>query len=112
MPIIATKPRKAHDIWRVAEPLSYQIVTEEVLYPEDYAGQRDPVAAITQRFTAALEVDSLSVAVNQFRATRQALAGQQAPRLAELKPQLLRQPTTRAVRGLLERWNAALADGG
>jgi phosphotransferase system enzyme I (PtsP) len=62
----------------------------------------DPLGAVA---LAALEVDSMSVPVNQFVATRQALAGQQAPALAELKPQLLRQRTARAVRALLEVWS-------
>jgi phosphotransferase system enzyme I (PtsP) len=53
---------------------------------------------------AALGVDSLSVAVNQFRATRQALAGLSA--LADLRGQLLRQRTTADVRALLQRWQA------
>ncbi len=40
---------------RVAEPLGYEVVTEEVILPEDYEGRPDAVRAITQRFTAALE---------------------------------------------------------
>jgi phosphotransferase system enzyme I (PtsP) len=59
----------------------------------------DPLGAVA---LAALEVDSLSVPVNQYNPTRQALAGHQQPALAELKPQLLRQRTARAVRALLE----------
>jgi Kdo2-lipid IVA lauroyltransferase/acyltransferase len=40
---------------RVGEPLRYRVAVEEVIRPEEYAGRRDAVAAITQRFTAALE---------------------------------------------------------
>ncbi len=40
---------------RVAEPMVYKIVAEEVIKPEEYAGRPDAVRAITQRFTAALE---------------------------------------------------------
>ncbi len=53
---------------------------------------------------AALGVDSLSVAVNQFAATRQVLAGLDAQRLVGLREALLTQRTTREVRGLLEGW--------
>src|SRR6266545_3105783 len=40
---------------RVAEPLRYRVITEDILLPEDY--ERDPNAmrAITARYTAALE---------------------------------------------------------
>ena len=40
---------------RVGEPMRYQVVAEEVIFPEEYAGRPDAVKAITQRFTAALE---------------------------------------------------------
>jgi KDO2-lipid IV(A) lauroyltransferase len=40
---------------RVGEPLRYCIAVEEVIRPEEYAGRPDAVAALTQRFTAALE---------------------------------------------------------
>ena len=41
---------------RVAEPMRYAVVVEEVILPEEYAGRRpDAVRDITQRFTAALE---------------------------------------------------------
>ena len=40
---------------RVGGPLEYCVVAEEVIRPEEYAGRPDAVAAITQRFTAALE---------------------------------------------------------
>jgi phosphotransferase system enzyme I (PtsP) len=59
----------------------------------------DPLGAMA---LAALEVDSISVPVNQFVAARQAIANCQARALAELKPQLLRQRTAREVRTLLE----------
>ena len=61
----------------------------------------DPLGALA---LAALGVDSLSVAVNQYPATRQALAGQSAEGLAELRPQLLRQRTAEGVRGVLQGW--------
>lgn len=40
---------------KVAEPMCYQIIAEEVIYPEEYADRPDAVKAITQRYTAALE---------------------------------------------------------
>jgi KDO2-lipid IV(A) lauroyltransferase len=40
---------------RVGEPLRYRIITEEVIRPEEYAGQPNAVRGITERFTAALE---------------------------------------------------------
>jgi KDO2-lipid IV(A) lauroyltransferase len=40
---------------RVAEPLLYRIEVEGVFLPEEYAGRRDAVRALTQDFTAALE---------------------------------------------------------
>ena len=40
---------------RVAEPMGYHIITEEVIAPEEYEGQPNAVRSITQRFTAALE---------------------------------------------------------
>jgi KDO2-lipid IV(A) lauroyltransferase len=39
----------------VGTPLHYDVVIEDVLLPEDFAGQANAVPAITQRFTAALE---------------------------------------------------------
>ncbi len=63
----------------------------------------DPLGAAA---LAALGVDSLSVPVNQFAATRQALAGLNPSALAGLKPLLLRQRTTEAVRTLLRDWAA------
>jgi phosphoenolpyruvate-protein kinase (PTS system EI component) len=64
----------------------------------------DPLGAIA---LTALEVDSLSVPVHQFASTRQALAQAakgQLHTLVDLKSQLLRQRTTRAVRALLSGW--------
>jgi len=61
----------------------------------------DPLGALA---LAALEVDSLSVAVNQLPVVRQALAQIRVPSLADLRPQMLRQRTARAVRALLEGW--------
>lgn len=40
---------------KVAEPMRYQAVVTDVIYPEQYEGQPDAVRAITQRFTTALE---------------------------------------------------------
>jgi KDO2-lipid IV(A) lauroyltransferase len=40
---------------RVGEPMKYQVVAEEVIRPEEYAGKPDAVRAMTQRFTTALE---------------------------------------------------------
>jgi KDO2-lipid IV(A) lauroyltransferase len=40
---------------KVGEPMRYQVVCEEVIDPAEYAGRRDAVTAITQRYTAALE---------------------------------------------------------
>jgi phosphoenolpyruvate-protein kinase (PTS system EI component) len=61
----------------------------------------DPLGAMA---LAALEVDSISVPVNQFAATRHTLFETAPATLAELKSQLLRQRTARAVRTLLEGW--------
>jgi KDO2-lipid IV(A) lauroyltransferase len=36
-------------------PLHYEIDVEDIILPEEYAGQRDAARAITQRFTLALE---------------------------------------------------------
>jgi KDO2-lipid IV(A) lauroyltransferase len=40
---------------KLGEPLRYQIIAEEIIYPEDYANQPDAVRQITQRYTTALE---------------------------------------------------------
>jgi KDO2-lipid IV(A) lauroyltransferase len=40
---------------KVGEPMRYQIVAEDLILPEEYAGRADAVRAITQRFTTALE---------------------------------------------------------
>ncbi|HEY2785863.1 MAG TPA: lysophospholipid acyltransferase family protein, partial [Fimbriiglobus sp.] len=40
---------------RVAEPMRYEIVCEDLIRPGDYAGRPDAVAAITARYHAALE---------------------------------------------------------
>jgi phosphoenolpyruvate-protein kinase (PTS system EI component) len=61
----------------------------------------DPLGAVA---LAALQVDSLSVPVNQFAAARRALAGETPRSLANLKPQLLRRRTAREVRALLQGW--------
>jgi len=40
---------------KVGEPMRYQVVTEDVILPEDYAGRSEAIRAITERFTTALE---------------------------------------------------------
>jgi KDO2-lipid IV(A) lauroyltransferase len=40
---------------KVGEPMRYQIVVADVIFPEEYEGRADAVRAITQRFTTALE---------------------------------------------------------
>lgn len=40
---------------RIGSPPQYHIVVEEFIDPQEYAGRRDAVAALTERFTAALE---------------------------------------------------------
>jgi phosphotransferase system enzyme I (PtsP) len=61
----------------------------------------DPLGAAA---LAALGVDALSVPVNQFAGTRQALAEVKPATLAEWKRLLLRQRTTHDVRSLLREW--------
>lgn len=61
----------------------------------------DPLGGLAM---AALGVDSLSVAVNQYRATRNALAQVRVEGLEALCEQLLRQRSARGVRTLLEHW--------
>jgi hypothetical protein len=39
----------------VGDPLRYEVVMEDLILPEEYAGRGDAVAAMTQRFTATLE---------------------------------------------------------
>jgi phosphotransferase system enzyme I (PtsP) len=60
----------------------------------------DPLGAAA---LAALGVDVLSVPVNQWTATRRALAGWTAAGLAAVRPELLRARTAAAVRALLGR---------
>ncbi len=40
---------------RLDRPMKYVALAEDVIYPEEYAGRPDAIAAITQRFTDALE---------------------------------------------------------
>jgi KDO2-lipid IV(A) lauroyltransferase len=40
---------------RVAEPLGYEVVLEDLILPEEYDGRPDAVRALTERFTQALE---------------------------------------------------------
>lgn len=61
----------------------------------------DPVGALA---LAALQIDSLSVPVHQYLATREALSRLSADSLIRLKPQLLRQRTASEIRGLLSQW--------
>ena len=53
---------------------------------------------------AALEVDSLSVAVNQLTAARRAMADLPADGLNDLAPQLLRLRSADEARALLRQW--------
>jgi KDO2-lipid IV(A) lauroyltransferase len=41
--------------YRVGHPLRYHIVTDDVIYPEEFANRPDAVQAITQRFTESME---------------------------------------------------------
>jgi KDO2-lipid IV(A) lauroyltransferase len=41
--------------YKVGQPMNYEMVTEDVILPEDYDNAPDAVRAITQRFTSALE---------------------------------------------------------
>jgi phosphotransferase system enzyme I (PtsP) len=59
----------------------------------------DPLGALA---LAALGVDSLSVPVHQFMATRRTLAAASPDSLAQLRPALLRQRGAKAVRSLME----------
>jgi phosphoenolpyruvate-protein kinase (PTS system EI component) len=54
---------------------------------------------------AALQVDALSVAVQQLDTTREALAGPFPEAVAELRTPLLRQRTAEQVRKLLRQWS-------
>jgi len=40
---------------RVASPMRYDVIIEEVIEPSEYAGRPDAVKAITQRYTSAIE---------------------------------------------------------
>jgi KDO2-lipid IV(A) lauroyltransferase len=40
---------------RIGHPLKYRVYFEDLILPEDYAGHVDPVRAITERYTQALE---------------------------------------------------------
>lgn len=61
----------------------------------------DPLGALA---LAALEVDSLSVSVQRFAATRTALAGCDPATLGDLRRELLRQRTAASARTLLQGW--------
>jgi phosphotransferase system, enzyme I, PtsP len=60
----------------------------------------DPLGALA---LAALEIDTLSVPVNQLSAARKALAGCKPAALADVKAELLRQRTTTAIRTFLQK---------
>jgi KDO2-lipid IV(A) lauroyltransferase len=40
---------------KVREPMQYELIIQDVIWPEEYSEQPDAIRAITQRFTAALE---------------------------------------------------------
>ncbi len=61
----------------------------------------DPVGALA---LAALQIDSLSVPVNQYLNARQCLSRISAENLIRLKPQLLRQRTATEIRCILAEW--------
>ncbi|HTU18127.1 MAG TPA: putative PEP-binding protein, partial [Gemmataceae bacterium] len=61
----------------------------------------DPLGALA---LAALGVDTLSVPVNQLAAARKALARCDPASLADVKAELLKERTTRAIRTLLQQW--------
>jgi KDO2-lipid IV(A) lauroyltransferase len=48
-------PMAVIGICKVGERLRYQLLVEDVIFPEEYDGQPAAVKAITQRFTSALE---------------------------------------------------------
>ncbi len=49
VPLVALGARKT------GEPMRYELLVEDVILPEDFDSSSDPVRAITQRYTAALE---------------------------------------------------------
>jgi len=61
----------------------------------------DPVGALA---LAALQIDSLSVPVHQYLATRQTLSRISTENLIRIKPMLLRQRTATEIRCLLAEW--------
>jgi KDO2-lipid IV(A) lauroyltransferase len=48
-------PMAVTGTYKVGQPMKYEMVTEDVIYPEEYDGNPDAVRLITQRFTSALE---------------------------------------------------------
>jgi KDO2-lipid IV(A) lauroyltransferase len=40
---------------KIARPMRYAIIVEDIIWPEEYQGQADAVRQMTQRFTAAIE---------------------------------------------------------
>jgi phosphotransferase system enzyme I (PtsP) len=61
----------------------------------------DPIGAIA---LAALQIDSLSVPVNQYLSVQKILAGLSAENLSRLKPHLLRQRTAADIRAVVREW--------
>jgi phosphotransferase system, enzyme I, PtsP len=61
----------------------------------------DPAGTIA---LAALQLDSLSVPVNQYVSTLETLSGITAEKLVQLRPLLLRQRTATEIRGLAAEW--------
>jgi Kdo2-lipid IVA lauroyltransferase/acyltransferase len=48
-------PMAVTGTYKVSQPMNYELVTEDIIFPEDYDGAADAVRQITQRFTSALE---------------------------------------------------------
>jgi KDO2-lipid IV(A) lauroyltransferase len=48
-------PMMVLGIAHVGEPMRHRLIIQDVILPEDYAGQPDAIRRMTQRFTAALE---------------------------------------------------------
>ncbi len=48
-------PMAVTGTYKVGQPMNYEFVTEDIIFPEEYDGVPDAVRQITQRFTSALE---------------------------------------------------------
>jgi KDO2-lipid IV(A) lauroyltransferase len=55
VPLVVLGGRRAVSPGRLPGTIRYEVVIEDVILPEEYAGHADAVRAMTQRFTAALE---------------------------------------------------------